>query len=99
MRVWDGLDQPVASEGLLVGVSGFQALLAVGDLAGNTGLHRLLGRVLVAELAEDLLAGRHAVAVKSPLPAGLAGGVGPAHRGFLKPVDDVLQGDVALEPL
>lgn len=89
----------MAGERLLVGVRGFQALLAVGDLAGHARLHCLLGRVLVAELAEDLLAGGHAVAVECPLPTGLAGGVGPAHRGFLKAVDDVLQGDVALEPL
>lgn len=99
MRVWDRLDETVAGEWLLIGVSGFQALLAVGHLAGNAGFHRLLGRILVAELAEDLLAGRHAVVIERPLPAGLAGGIGPTDGGFLKPVDDVLQGDVALEPV
>lgn len=87
----------MARKGLLVRVSGFQALITVGHFTSDTGLHSVLGRILVTELAENFLGGGHGVGVECPLPAGLAGGVGPAHGGFLEPVDDVLQGDVALE--
>lgn len=89
----------MARKGLLVRVSGFQALIAVGHFTSDTGLHSILGRILVTELAENLLSRGHGVAVKGPLPAGLTGRIGPTHRGFLKPVNDVLEGDVALEPV
>lgn len=49
--VWHGLNEPVASERLLVGVSGSKAFLAVRHLARHTRLDRILRGVLLAELA------------------------------------------------
>lgn len=80
-------------------MSGFQALITVGHFTSNASLHSILGRILVTELAENLLGRGHGVGVKGPFPAGLTGRVGPAHRCFLKSVNDVLEGDVALEPV
>lgn len=99
MRVRNWLNQTVAREGLLVGVSGFQALITVGHFTSDTGLHRIPGRILVTELAQHFLGGGHGVGFKGALSAGLAGGIGAAHGGLLEPVDDVLQSDVAFEPV
>lgn len=101
VRVGHGLHQPVAGEGLLVGVGGAQAAVAVGHLAGDAGFDGVARRILLAELAGDPLAGHghgRAVAV-GPLAAALAGGVGAAQRRLLEAVDDVLQGHIPLEAL
>lgn len=64
VAVRHGLDQTVASEGLLIGVGGLQALVAVGHLAGDTGLDGILGRVLLTELTlHPLTGGGHGLAV------------------------------------
>ena len=101
--VGEGLDEPVPGEGLLVGVRGLQALLAVGHLAGDARLHRVLRRLLLAELALHALAGRrHGGAVGGgggALAPRLARGVGPAQRRLLVAVDNVLKGDVPFESL
>jgi len=99
--VGHGLHQPVAGEGLLVGVGGPQAAVAVGHLAGDARLHRVPRGILLAELAGDPLAGHghgRAGAVR-PLAAALAGGVGAAQGRLLEAVDDVLQGHIPLEAL
>lgn len=97
--VWDGRHQAMAREGLLVGVRGFEAVVAVGHFARDTGLDSILGRIPVTELAWNPLSSRHGGAFQGLLPAGLTGRTGPAHGGFLKPGDDVLQGNVAPEPV
>ena len=101
VAVRHGLDQTVAGEGLLIGVGGLQAFVAVGHLTGDTGLDGILGRVLLTELTlHPLAGGGHGRAVRGdPLTASLAGGVGPAHGSLLEAVDDVLQSDVTLQSL
>lgn len=96
--VVQGFNEPVASEGLLVGVRGLEALITVGHLAGDTRLDRILRRLLLAELALHALAGRgHCGGAVSggrggggTLTARLARRVGPAQRCLLEAVDNVL---------
>lgn len=88
VRVGHGLDEPVAREGLLVGVRRPEALLAVRHLARHARLDGVLRRVLLAELALHRLGRRARVGhggadgdQRQAVAALLAGGVGPAVRG------------------
>lgn len=101
MGVQQGLDQTVAREGLLVGVSGLETLVAVRHLAGDAGLHSILRRILLAKLTLHPVAGRcHGSAVGGcPLAASLVRRVRSALGCLLVAVDDVLQCNVALESL
>lgn len=90
--VQQGLNQTVASEGLLVGVRGLETLVAVGHLTCDAGLHRILRRVLLTELTLHAAAGRrHGFAVGGgSLAPSLVGRVRSAQGGFLVAVNDVL---------
>lgn len=85
VAVRHGLDEPVARERLLVGVSRPEALLAVRHLARHASLDGVLRRVLLAELALDRLGRRtwagHGGAdrdQRQSVAPFLAGRVGPA---------------------
>lgn len=57
------LQQAMAGEWFLVGVSCTQAPLAVRCLACGTGLYGIAWRLLLAELASDTWLGRHGASV------------------------------------